>query len=321
MGRVVLVTGVSRYLGGQMAQMLAADPAVPEVIGVDAVSPKDMPDQFRFVRADIRNPVIARVMADSGVDTVVHMGVITTPTQVGGRSVMKEINVIGTMQLLAACQQTPTLKHVIVKSTAMVYGSGPRDPALFTEEMEPRHPPRSGWAKDSVEVENYVRGFARRRPQVNVTTLRFANIIGPHMRTAMTHYFELPVIPTPLGFNGRLQFVHEDDALGVIHHCVHHAVPGIFNVAGDGVIMVHQAIRRLGKPPLPTPAPALVTMGRTLGALADFSAEQVRFLSFGRGLDTGSLRRALRWRPRWSTPSAFDDYARHRHKVGAADGS
>lgn len=319
MGRVVLVTGVSRYLGGRMAHMLAADPSVDEVVGVDAVPPKDIPARVRFVRADIRNPVIGRVMADSAVDTVVHMGVITTPSQAGGRSVMKEINVIGTMQLLAACQQTPTLQHVIVKSSAMVYGSGPRDPAMFTEEMEPRHQPRSGWAKDSVEVENYVRGFARRRPHVNVTMFRFANIIGPNMRTSLTHYFELPVIPTPLGFNGRMQFVHEDDALDVIQHSVHHGVPGTFNVAGDGVMMLHQAIHRLGKPSLPTPGPVLVTMGRTLGALADFSAEQVRFLSFGRGLDTGLLHRSLRWRPRWSTPSAFDDYALRRGTFSGAN--
>ena len=38
---------------------------------------------------------------------------------------------------------------------------------------------RSGYAKDSVEVEGYVRGFARRRPDVGVTTLRFANFVGP----------------------------------------------------------------------------------------------------------------------------------------------
>ena len=77
---------------------------------------------------------------------------------------MKDINVIGTMQLLGACQRVDSVRHVVVKSTAAVYGSGPRDPALITEDSSPRHPPTSGWAKDSMEVEEYVRGFARRRP-------------------------------------------------------------------------------------------------------------------------------------------------------------
>ena len=39
MGRVVLVTGVARYLGGRLAQVLQDDPSVERVIGVDVVPP------------------------------------------------------------------------------------------------------------------------------------------------------------------------------------------------------------------------------------------------------------------------------------------
>jgi UDP-glucose 4-epimerase len=217
------------------------------------------------------------------------------------------------MQLLAACQQTESLQHVIVKSTAMVYGSGPKDPALFTENMDPRHAPRTGWAKDSMEVENYVRGFARRRPNVRVTTFRFANFIGPHVQTAMTSYFELPVIPTVLGFDARLQFISEDDGLDVIHHCVHDATPGTFNIAGDGVMMLSQSIRRLGRPQLPVPETVLSTVGRAMGGLADFTPEQVRYLAYGRALDTSAGRKALGWKPALSSAGAFESYALARH--------
>ena len=91
---------------------------------------------------------MAKVIAGSDVDTVMHMGVIATPVQAGGRMSMKEINVIGTMQLLAACQKAASVKQLVVKSTTGVYGSGPRDPAMFTEESQPTHVPRSGWSKD-----------------------------------------------------------------------------------------------------------------------------------------------------------------------------
>jgi UDP-glucose 4-epimerase len=313
MSRVVLVTGVSRFLGGRMAAQLAADPRIDTVIGVDVIPSRALPEGVHFVRADIRNPIIGKVMASEQVDTVVHMGVIATPRQAGGRSVMKEINVIGTMQLLAACQQTERLQHVIVKSTAMVYGSGPKDPAMFTEDMDPRHAPRTGWAKDSIEVENYVRGFARRRPNVRVTTFRFANFIGPHVQTAMTSYFELPVIPTVLGFDARLQFISEDDGLDVIHHSVHDPVPGTFNIAGDGVMMLSQSIRRLGRPQVPIPEPLLATVGRAMGGLADFTAEQVRYLAYGRALDTSAGRNALGWKPGLTSAEAFESYAYARH--------
>ena len=102
---------------------------------------------------------------------------------------MKEINVIGTMQLLAACQKASGVQRLVVKSTSSVYGASPKDPAQFTEDTAAKVLPRAGWGKDSVEVEGYVRGFSRRRPDVDVAVLRFANAVGPGMRTALTDYF------------------------------------------------------------------------------------------------------------------------------------
>ena len=142
--KVVLVTGVSRDLGRRFARRLAAEPGVDRVIGVDAVPPRDDIGDVTFVRADIRNPVIAKVIAKEDVDTVVHMSVIATPGSAGGRGTMKELNVIGTMQLLAACQKSASVRHLVVKSTSTVYGASSRDPAMFTEDMEPRRAPSSG---------------------------------------------------------------------------------------------------------------------------------------------------------------------------------
>ena len=231
-GQVVLVTGVSRDLGRRFARAAAADPSVGRVIGVDVVPPRGDIGDVSFVRADIRNPVIAKVIAKEDVDTVVHMSVIATPGTAGGRNTMKELNVIGTMQLLAACQKAPGLRNLVVKSTTTVYGASSRDPAMFTEDMEPRRLPRSGYAKDAAEVESYVRGFARRRPDVRVTMLRAANVIGPHVESPITSYFRLPVVPTVLGFDPRLQFLHEHDLIDVLRHAVVTHEHGTFNVAG-----------------------------------------------------------------------------------------
>jgi len=311
--RVVLVTGVSRYLGSRLAGVLQSDSSIERVVGVDTVPPR--PDVARllgrtqFVRADIRNPLIAKVVAQNEVDTVVHMNVIATPLGAGGRTAMKEINVIGTMQLLAACQKAPSMRKLVVKSTTAVYGSSPRDPALFTEDVEPRAVPKSGYAKDAVEVEGYVRGFGRRRPDVDLTLLRFTNFIGPTIETPLTRYFSLPVVPTVLGFDPRIQLCHEADGIQVLRAATLQDHPGIFNVGGSGVLLLSQAIRRMGRPsfPVPSPAVSLVAQAFRRGGLVDFSPEQMRYLEHGRVAATARLRARFGWAPR-PTAEAFADF-------------
>jgi UDP-glucose 4-epimerase len=311
MSRVVLVTGVSRYLGGRSARVLASDPAVDRVIGVDVVPPPHDLGAAEFVRADIRSPAIVRVLAREEVDTVVHLGVISTPQHAGGRAAMKEINVIGTMQLLAACQRLPQVRKLVVKSSTTVYGASAKDPAMFAEDMEPRELPRSGFAKDSIEIEGYVRGFTRRRPDVPTTTLRFANAMGPGVRTPLTQYFTLPVVPTVLGFDPRLQFTHEEDILEALRLATVGDATGVINIAGDEVLMLSQVLRRLGRPTMPVPPFAVGPMGQLFRAtkLADFTPEQVAFLTYGRGVDTTRMREDLKFEPRYSTSQAFESFA------------
>ena len=315
--RVVLVTGASRYLGSRLAGVLAADPSVERVIGVDTIAPDpaltSVLGRTEFVRADIRNPLIAKVVAQAEVDTVVHMNVIATPRGAGGRTAMKEINVIGTMQLLAACQKAPSMRKLVIKSTSAVYGTSSRDPALFTEDVDPRSLPKTGYAKDAVEVEGYVRGFGRRRPDVDMSLLRFTNFIGPRIDTPITRYFGLPVVPTVLGFDPRLQLCHEDDAIEVLRRTTLEEHPGTYNVGGPGVLLLSQALRRLGRPSVPVPGPAVSLVGRAFrnAGLVDFSPEQMRYLQHGRVVDVARLTREYGFTPR-STAAAFADFAAER---------
>jgi UDP-glucose 4-epimerase len=183
---------------------------------------------------------------------------------------------------------------------------------MFTEDMGPKSLPRAGFGKDSVEVEGYVRGFSRRRPDVEISMLRFANIIGPVIRTSLTDYFSLPVVPVPLGYDARLQFVHEQDAIAATLLATTGPSTGITNIAGDGVITVTQAAGLAGRPVLPVPMQAAGLLGSLVkrSGLADFSADQVQFLAFGRGLDTTRMRTELGFEPAFTTRAAFEDYAR-----------
>jgi UDP-glucose 4-epimerase len=144
--------------------------------------------------------------------------------------------------------------------------------------------------------------------------LRFANFLGPGMSTPMSAYFELPIVPTVLGFDPRIQLCHEDDGLDVLRRATVQDHPGTYNVAGDGVMLLSQAIRRSGKPILRLPAPLVSSVGGLVrrARLVDFSPEQLRFLTYGRGVDTTRMRSELGFSPQFSTMATFDDFAKHR---------
>ena len=312
----MLVTGVNRFVGSELAGRLAAHPGVARVIGVDATLPEPAARArmggAEFARADIRNPLISRVLESAGVDTVVHASASATPVSAQARTLAKEMNVLGTMQLLAACQRSAGVRNLVVRSTVAVYGQSSKDPAICTEATEPRSVPGRGPARDAIDIEGYVRGFARRRPDVRVAVPRLAEIVGPTVRTPLTRYFSLaPVVPTVLGHDVRLQLVHECDAVRLLEHLVFTPFSGTVNVAGDGVLMLSQAVHRAGRVPLPLPLSMLDVAGRGLRALklGTFSPEQVRMLMAGRVVDTTRLRTEVGFTPRFSTVAAFDDFA------------
>jgi UDP-glucose 4-epimerase len=238
--------------------------------------------------------VIGKVIAQAEVDTVVHMAVLATPLDAGGRAMMKEINVIGTMQLLAACQKAPSVRKLVVKSSTAVYGSSPQDPALFTEDLEPNAMARSGYAKDSVEVEGYVRGFARRRPDVAVTTLRFANFVGPKVTTPLTSYFSCPSCRRCSASTRGCSSCTSATGSRCSGGATLGDHGGTFNIAGDGVVTLSQAIRRAGRPSCRCRARGAVDRpGAAPARRRRLLPEQMRFLTYGRVVDTSRMKDVL----------------------------
>jgi UDP-glucose 4-epimerase len=121
------------------------------------------------------------------------------------------------------------------------------------------------------------------------------------------------VIPIPLGYDGRLQLLHENDALrGLLLATIGPPV-GIVNVAGDGIITVQQAARLAGRPTVPVPLAACGLLGQFVkrAGLADFSSDQMQYLAWGRGMDTTRMREVLGLEPEFTTRMAFEDFISH----------
>lgn len=314
MAKRVLITGISRFLGAALAQALESSVEVEYVVGVDIKDPPIDLERTEFIRADIRNPLIRRVLASSRVDTVVHTDLVSSPVRAGGRAAQKERNVIGTMQLLGACQRANHVRKVVVRSSTAIYGIDPGAPSLLTEQMSTRGHPGHGYSKDVMDAETFARDFGRRRADIVLTILRVTNVVGPKSDSNMTQLFSLPFVPTALGFDPRLQFLHEEDEIEVLRRAVLEDHPGVFNVAGDGVMYLSQAIRIAKRLPMPVIAPLAQVVGDLLrsAGMIDFPTDQINLLMHGRVVDNSRLKKVFGFQPKFATVDAFRDFVSAR---------
>jgi UDP-glucose 4-epimerase len=283
----ILITGLSTYWGSRLAHELEQNPDVDAIIGVDSADPAGELERTEFVRVGTQHALLRRVVEAAEIDTVIDTRLVVDSTVTTPRRA-HENNVIGTMNVLAACSgPNSSVRKLIFKSSAQYYGCNQDDPAFFTETMGRPHPPRTSIERDIVEAEASVAEFREKNPDVCVTVFRFTNVLGPDVTTAHTRLFDLPVTPMILGFDPRYQFVHEDDVVNALKHAGLMDLPGVFNVAGDGVLAFTEVCSLLGKQFVPVLPPwgtgiaaqALRRFGVTL------PPEMLNQLRFGRGLD------------------------------------
>ena len=140
----------------------------------------------------------------------------------------------------------------MVRSSTAVYGVDPTGPSFLTEDMAGAGSSRAGaptsrrrgpLQADLLELEQLAHEFALRNPQISVTVLRLADVVDRHADTPLARYLSLPVVPTALGFDPRVQFLHGADAVEAQRRAVFGRHRGVFNVAAPGVIALSQAIQ------------------------------------------------------------------------------
>ena len=290
-GRRVLVTGLASSCGGRVAQVLERDPGVEVVVGLDTRHPTVALERTEFVRADESYSILSRLVRATGVDTVLHASLVVDSTTEAA-SALHEVNVIGTMNLLAAASAPDsTVGTVVVASSSLVYGSAPEDPVWFTETTPRSRPPRTPVERSLLEAEGYLADLAEERPDIDVAVLRCCDVLGSPIRTPISRALELPLVPGVAGFDPQVQFVDEDDVVRALVFALDHHLGGVWNVAGDGLLPWSEVAamcgHRLG--PLPVPGTALAAAALRRLGVVDLPPELLELLRYGRGVDNGRL--------------------------------
>ena len=309
----VLVTGLSSFWGGRLASLLESDPEIEAIVGVDPEAPSRELQRTEFVRVGPEHAPVERIIRAARIDTVVDTRMVLDSAQPGSSTDVHENNVIGTLNLLAACSAADSpVRRLVFRSSSLIYGSSHEDPAYFPDGGEAGDGARTRVARDLAEAESAVRAFGHRRPEVAVTVLRMADALGPDVDSAMVRLLSLPAIPSILGFDPRLQFLDQEDAAHALDHAVKVGPRGSFNVAGDGALVLSEVAGLLGKRVLPVIPPVggglTLPLFRRVGI--PMSTELYDQLRYGRALDNRAFK-ATGFHPRYTSREALVGLRNH----------
>jgi UDP-glucose 4-epimerase len=302
--RVVAISGVAGTWGTLVAKKLTLQPEF-HVIGIDIERPETDIDGLDFIQADIRNPLLTELLKNEEVDTFCHLAFIDTyrPSETAF-----EANVMGTVKAFGACVEA-SVRKIIIKSSTTVYGARATNPGFLLEDSPLRGSRRYGFTRDMVEIEAFCNGFRRQHPQIELTILRYPNIIGPDIQTPMTDFLSSQLTPILLGFDPMLQFIHSQDVVASIVHSVLSDHPGVYNIAATGLLPLLKVLGMVGKIPLP-----VVHLFAYWGLKAAGSAAQrywpiePDYLRFRWIADTGRMQEYLKFMPAYTAEEAIREF-------------
>lgn len=321
-GRRVLVTGAAGYLGSRLVESLAARKAADASIDcVIACDLREVPAAQRlagveYASLDVRDPSLLDILQHHRIEAVVHLAAIVTPGPKSNRELEYSVDVLGTRNVLDACVAA-NVQRIVVTSSGAAYGYHADSPAWLTETDPVRGNVEFAYSHHKRLVEEMLADYRNRHPRLEQVVFRVGTILGETTRNQITALFDRPRLLALRGSNSPFVFIWDRDVVGAIEHAIGAGPAGIYNVAGDGALSIHEIAARLGKRCITLPPSLLRGLLAVLHpvGLSQYGPEQVNFLRFRPVLDNRRLKEVFGYRPQLTSAEVFDLYCRS-HGLG-----
>ena len=303
---VVLVTGSSGYLGSQVVAALATRGDIATV-ALDLREPAQRLPGVTYEVADIRAKEVDAIVGRHRPQVVVHLASIVTPGKDSNREFEYSVDVGGTRNLLEACL-SHNVKRIIVSSSGAAYGYHADNPEWLTESDPLRGNQSFAYSWHKRLVEEMLAEYRVSQPQLEQIVFRIGTILGATVHNQITDLFEKPRLIAIRGADSPFVFIHDRDVVGAIVQGVDSKVTGIFNVAGDGKLSIHEIAARLGKKCVVFPPgllQAALWLLKKLG-LTQYGPEQIDFLRYRPVLDNRRLKEEFGYVPKLSSAEVFE---------------
>lgn len=317
-GPSVLVTGAGGYLGSLLVAALAAGKVgVSRIVAADvrSVTPERRLAGVEYVLADVRSRELGPLFERFRVDVVVHLASIVTPGRKSNREFEYAVDVKGTENVLHACTATG-VKKIVVSSSGAAYGYHADNPAWITEDKPLRGNETFAYAHHKRLVEESLARWRSQHPELKQVVFRIGTILGETVKNQITDLFEKPRLIALRGSASPFVFIWDQDVVGCLLRAIATDKTGIFNLAGDGALSIHEIAAKLGKKCLTLP-PGLLRFAlavlKPLG-LTQYGPEQIDFLRYRPVLDNTRLKTEFGYVPQLTSAQAFELYMRsHGH--------
>jgi UDP-glucose 4-epimerase len=260
---------------------------------------------------------LPRIIEGEKPQVVVHLAALVTPGKKSDRRLEYEVDVMGTEHVLEGCVGAQAQK-LIYSSSGAAYGYHHDNPAWLNEDDPLRGNEEFAYSDHKRQVEEMLARWRHDYPGLGQLILRSGTILGAGTANQITALFDKPFILGVAGSASPFVVIWDQDVVGVIRRGVFSTATGIYNLAGDGAISMHEMARLLGKTYLPLPAWLLrgaLWLLKGLG-LTQYGPEQVGFLQYRPVLDNRRLKEVMGYAPAKTSREAFEYYLAWRRGHG-----
>ncbi len=224
----VVVTGAAGELGSRVLALVADDPSVDRLVAVDRREIAAPLPRTEVVCVDLNRADLPAVFA--GADVVVHLASNTVPPaddSTGSDAHMAKC--------MLAAAVAAGVSHVVVRSSATVYGARANNPVPLTEDAPLRPEQRFGWAGERADIERLVAEWLVDRADTTATLLRPTTTVGDNSTSWLAEALRATaLIRAGDQDDPPLQFLHIDDLAAATDIARVRRIDGAVNVAPDG---------------------------------------------------------------------------------------
>lgn len=291
----VLIIGIQGALAKITAELLIKRQPQIRIHGVDSRKIDELSNRTQLTAQQMKytRTNFEKIFREYNFDTVLHLGRLGHSPVAGNISKRIDINLVGTNTILELAHKFHS-KKVVILSTHHVYGAH-GDNSMFLKEDAPlRGSFKYAELRDVVEMDQMCTNWMwKNQNHIETVVLRPCNIIGPQIKNSITQYLKTPYAPLPIDYNPMFQFVHEFDMASIIVASAETLKTGIYNVAGDDVVSLHEASAIVGMRKLKVPIIVVEQLAKIMTPVWKFPTYLIDYLKFPATLDNSEIKKNL----------------------------